>query len=122
MTHAHESLGMSEKAKCDGDGVNLAGDGEPAVTDASIGMLTSGLGAATEPGQVKVTNSWHLLWTTKLQTERKKKRRFPKCFCSEMHPKKMFFGRKIELTQKLICTLTLESLLSNTPEGERPVD
>lgn len=33
-----------------------------------IHLLTSGLGAATEPGQVKVTNSWHLLWTTKLQT------------------------------------------------------
>lgn len=31
-------------------------------------LLTSGLGAVTEPGQVKVTNSWHLLWTTKLQT------------------------------------------------------
>lgn len=43
------------------------------VQQAITGTLTSGLGAATEPGHVKVTNSWHLLWTTKLQTGENRK-------------------------------------------------
>lgn len=39
-------------------------------------LLTSGCGPATEPGQVKVTNSWHLLWTTKLQTRGKHRAKY----------------------------------------------
>lgn len=42
--------------------------------DKSTHLLTSGLGPATEPGHVKVTNSWHRLWTTKLQTGRGNRR------------------------------------------------
>lgn len=32
-------------------------------------ILTSESGPLSAPGHVKETNSWHLLWTTKLQTE-----------------------------------------------------
>lgn len=63
--------GTERTAKYDDGRVNLDikwKNEKVTVMDTLTHLLTSGLGPATEPGQVKVTNSWHLLWTTKLQT------------------------------------------------------
>lgn len=40
----------------------------------NINVLTSVSGPLSAPGQEKVTNSWHLLWTTKQQTGEKRER------------------------------------------------
>lgn len=93
-------------------------------------MLTSGLGPATEPGHVKVTNSWHLLWTTKLQTVEtqrwgwgargvgdKKKKMFK---MNQYHKEDYQKGRNAEeIKGKFICTLTLESLFADAPEWKK---
>lgn len=54
------------------------------------GTLTSGLGAVTDPGHVKVTNSWHLLWTTKLQTGENREDEPENCyqFSTELYQRK----------------------------------
>lgn len=40
---------------------------------AGLQLLTSVSGPLSAPGQQNVTNSWHLLWTTKQQTAGKKR-------------------------------------------------
>lgn len=74
-------------------------------------LLTSGVGPVTEPGQVKVTNSWHLLWTTKLQTTGNKE----KIFSKKNLLRRLNIAEKGNNT-KFIFTLTLEALLADAPE------
>ena len=40
-----------------------------AVIKIQTNILTSESAPLSSPGQTNVTNSWHLLWTTKLHTE-----------------------------------------------------
>lgn len=46
----------------------------PSFRPALLSLLTSEAGPLSAPGQEKVTNSWHLLWTTKQQTATRKVR------------------------------------------------
>lgn len=118
LTHAHMLLSSKDVEKW---WWRCKSSQKPKIRREKICLLTSGLGAVTEPGHVKVTNSWHLLWTTKLQTRESKHLRMNLLCRTKNTSEKINAARKGN-NARFISTLTLESLFPNAPVWKRHMD